>query len=186
MKLPKLTDQRVRKVIDESKIHEMIFSELDTNNRLILRLLYSGGLRISELCSLKWRDLQERRDSGQVIIRGKGNKQRVVILSHGTWDDLFFYRENAPDSAPVFPSQKGRGHLSRMQVLHLVKEPAARVGLSRKISPHWLRHSHTTHALERGASIILVKETLGHGSIATTQKYLHARLEESSSKFLVV
>jgi integrase/recombinase XerD len=97
LKIPKQTDQRVRKVLDESKIHEMIFSEPKIRNRLILRLLYSGGLRVSELCALKWRDLQERGDSCQLIVRGKGDKQRIVLLSQGTWEKIKSYRNGAID-----------------------------------------------------------------------------------------
>jgi site-specific recombinase XerD len=178
LKLPKRLDERVRKIIDESKIHEMIFNDENSRDRLILRLLHSAGLRVSELCAPQWRDLQKRAESGQIIVRGKGNKQRIILLSQGTWEELCDFRSAAQDLSPIFLSQRGKGHLSRFRVLTIIKNAAAHVGLPGNISPHWMRHSHATHALERGASIVLVKETLGHSSVTTTQRYFHSRPDD--------
>jgi integrase/recombinase XerD len=136
-----------------------------------------------ELCGLRWRDVQGRGDAGQVTVYGKGGKARAVVLQPSVWTELVELRGNAPDDAPVFYSRKG-GHLSPFHVGWIVKAEAKRAGLKKNISPHFLRHSHATHTLENGAPIHLVSATLGHASIATTGRYLHARPSQSSGRYL--
>jgi integrase/recombinase XerD len=153
----------------------------------MLRLLYAAGLRVSELCALKRRDLTSRGETGQVTVYGKGRKTRVVLLSPATWREIvtLLGADPAPES-PVFASQKGGGHLHPSQVLRIVKKAARRAGISATISPHWFRHAHASHALERGCPISLVQATLGHSSVATTGRYLHARPGDSSARYLSV
>jgi site-specific recombinase XerD len=86
---------------------------------------------------------------------------------------------------PVFLSRKG-GALDPSAVHRVVKAAAARIGLPGEVSAHWLRHAHASHSLDRGAPIHLVQATLGHASVATTGRYLHARPSESSARFLGV
>jgi hypothetical protein len=83
---------------------------------------------------------------------------------------------------PVFRSRRGR-HMDPSAIFRLVQHAATRAGLEAKISPHWLRHARATHALERGAPIHLVQATLGHASVATTGRYLHARPTDSSARY---
>ena len=90
---------------------------------------------------------------------------------------------------PVFTSRKKKGHLKEMQVNRIVKAAAKRVprleeAVADTVSPHWLHHAHASHAMDRGAPVHLVKETLGHANIATTGRYLHARPTDSSSLYL--
>ena len=150
----------------------------------MLRLLYASGVRVSELCGLKWRDLQERGDAGQVTVMGKGGKTRAILLSTATWQELVSLRGGL--DAPVFASRNGGGHLTRVQVLRIVQKAARQASVAGKVSPHWMRHAHASHALDRGAPIHVLKETLGHSSIAVTSAYVHARPTESSSKYLAV
>lgn len=89
-------------------------------------------------------------------------------------------------SAPVFPSRKGKGDLHPSQVHRIVQAAAVRAGVEVPVLPHWLRHAHASHALDRDAPIHLVQATLGHASVATTGKYLHARPEDSSARYLGV
>jgi site-specific recombinase XerD len=144
---------------------------------------YVAGLRVSELCGLRGRHLQERGDAGQISVHGKGNKTRVILLRPETWQALQALQ--AGEETPLFRSRKG-GPLSRAQVFRLVKAAARRAALSAEVSPHWLRHAHASHALERGAPISLVKATLGHSNIATTDRYTHARPADSSARYLPV
>jgi len=134
---------------------------------------------------LKWRDVQEREEgAGQITVYGKGGKTRVVLLSRETWVELIALKsEGAPDD-PVFASRKGKGHLHPSQVKRIIQAAAERAGIEAPVSPHWLRHAHASHALDRGAPIHLVQATLGHASVATTGKYLHARPEDSSARYL--
>ena len=92
-------------------------------------------------------------------------------------------RGDAKDNAPVFRSRKG-GHLDESQVWRIVRKAAERADIDKDVSCHWLRHAHASHALGRGAPIHLVQATLGHSSISTTGRYLHARPTESSGDYL--
>lgn len=78
----------------------------------------------------------------------------------------------------------GGGHLDRTQVYRIVKAAASRAGIEGNVSPHWLRHAHASHSLDRGAPLHLVQATLGHSSVATTERYLHARPNDSSAMYL--
>lgn len=174
------------RILDESQVHTMIALETNRRNRLILKLLYSGGLRVSEFCGLKWRDLQANQDAGQVTGFGKGFKTRVVLLTTSLWNELQALRDGSSSDASVFRSRKGQGHLDPSQVHRIVSTGAKRAGIEGNVSPHWLRHAHASHSLDRGAPIHLVQATLGHASVATTGKYLHARPADSSARYLAV
>ena len=116
---------------------------------------------------------------------GKGGKTRHILLTAGTWEALCAIRDDAGADDPVFVSRKG-SRLSMSQALRIVRNAAKRAGVDLTVSPHWLRHCHGSHALDRGAGCIFVQATLGHASVATTGRYLHARPTESSSKYLAV
>jgi integrase/recombinase XerD len=186
LRLPTRKSTLAERIMTEADTHRVIALEPNRRNRVLLRLLYASGVRVSELCGLKWRDLQERGDAGQVTVFGKGGKTRTILLSAATWRELLALRGDAGLDEPVFPSRKRGGHLDRSQVLRIVQAAAKRAGLAANVSPHWMRHAHASHALDRGAPIHLVQATLGHSSVATTGRYLHARPTESSSKYLAV
>ena len=105
---------------------------------------------------------------------GKGGKTRHILLTAGTWEALCAIRDDAGADDPVFVSRKG-SRLSMSQALRIVRNAAKRAGVDLTVSPHWLRHCHGSHALGRGAAAHLVQATLGHASVATTRRYLHAR-----------
>lgn len=186
--LPSAPDTLSERLLSEIEVLTIIDLETEPRNRAILRLLYYGGLRVSELCYLKWKNLSMRDNKGQVTVYGKGGKTRTVLVPASLWVELIRLRGGAEIDAPVFRSQKkshdGHGHLTREWVHKIVQAAAKRAGLSGKISPHSLRHAHASHALERGAKIHLVQATLGHSSVAVTSRYLHARPEESSGLYL--
>ena len=116
---------------------------------------------MSELCTLRWRDTRPRAEAGQVTLFGKGGKTRTVLLTAATWRELQAARGDAGPDDPVFVSQKG-GPLSPVQVWRIVRAAARRAGIAGDVSPHWLRHAHASHALDRGAPVHLVQATLGH------------------------
>jgi len=97
---------------------------------------------------------------------------------------LLASREDAPPSAPLFPSRKGGAPLLARAVNRMLKIAATKAGVNPGISAHWLRHAHASHALDRGATIAEVKDTLGHANVATTSAYLHARPGISSGRVL--
>lgn len=184
---PKIKNTLAERILPEAQVHRLLALEPHPRNRVLLRLLYAAGLRVSEVSGLKWRDVQEREEgAGQITVYGKGGKTRVILLSMNTWAELITIKGEARPDTPVFTSRKGRGHLHPSQVKRIVEVAAVRAGVLAPVSPHWLRHAHASHALDRGCPIHLVQATLGHASIATTGKYLHARPEDSSARYLGV
>jgi integrase/recombinase XerD len=183
---PKSMDTLAERILPEAKIHEMIALTPEGRDRMLLRLLYATGARVSEICATKWRHVQINGDSGQITLFGKGRKTHAVVLPLSIWNDLVAFRGDADDESPVIASRKGGGHLDRSQVLRVVQQAARRARIRRKVSPHWFRHAHASHAMDRGAGIHLVSATLNHSSIAITGRYLHAKPTESSAKYLAV
>jgi integrase/recombinase XerD len=183
LRLPALREKLAERILDEGDVIKMIALEKMPRNKAILLTLYAGGFRVAELCSLKWSDLQGREQAGQITVFGKGSKTRTVLMPSSVWIALQALRGDAGEDAPVFRSRKG-GHLDESQVWRIVRKAAKRAGIEKEVSCHWLRHAHASHALDRGAPIHLVQATLGHSSISTTGKYLHARPTESSGSYL--
>ncbi len=194
--IPKVPDHLTERILSEPDVQRILALETGFRNSVLLRLFYASGGRVSELAELYWSAVQERGDEkgrpiGQVSLLGKGQKTRSVLLSADTWEILEKLRAKEIDAGygsptdPVFRSRKG-GPLSRQQIWRIVKKAAKRAGLTQAVSPHWLRHAHASHALDRGAPTHLVKETLGHKSLATTSKYTHARPDDSSARYLSV
>jgi site-specific recombinase XerD len=183
VRLPPIKATLAERIVSEADVQRLLALEPDRRNRALLTLLYVAGLRVSEAVGLRWRDLAARDDAGQVTVFGKGGKTRVVLLRPGTWRMLVELRAGADADGPVFRSAKG-GHLDPSQAHRLVKAAARRAGVSPALSAHWLRHAHASHALDRGAPVHLVQATLGHASVATTGRYLHARPTDSSAKYL--
>jgi site-specific recombinase XerD len=184
LKLPRYADRLAERILAESDVQRMIALETDPRNRVLLLLMYTSGLRVSEACGLRWRNLRARGDAGQLTVCGKGGTTRAVLLPAAMWKDLLSLDAVRSLDAPVFRSRTGKV-LDRSRVLRIVQESAKRAGVDGAVSPHWLRHAHATHSLERGAPIHLVQATLGHASIATTSRYLHARPTQSSAEFIV-
>lgn len=145
-------------------------------DRAIVEMLYSCGLRASELTSLRLGDIKWK--DGFVSIVGKGNKQRYVPISREAIRQLRLYLEcratmtTAASGDTIFLNQRGGG-LSRMSVFNIVTRAARDAGITKSISPHTLRHSFATHLLEGGADIRQVQELLGHEDITTTEIYTH-------------
>jgi integrase/recombinase XerD len=183
LRLPAIKTTLAERILGEGDVLRLLTLETNPRNHAVLRLLYAGALRVSELCALTWRDLQPRDDAGQVTVFGKGGKTRVVLLPPGIWGELTALRGGAGEGDPVFRSNKG-GHLTPVQVHRIVKQAAVQAGVSPAASAHWLRHAHASHALDRGAPVSLVQATLGHSSVATTGRYLHARPNDSSARYL--
>jgi integrase/recombinase XerD len=186
VRAPKAMDTLAERILPEAKIHAIIALTPEGRDRMLLRLLYATGARVSEICALKWRHVQANGDSGQITVFGKGGKTHAVLLPRSLWHDVIAFRDNDDDDAPLFVSRKRRGHLHRSQVLRIVQKAGRRAGVQSKVSPHWFRHAHASHAMDRGAGIHLVCATLAHSSIAVTGRYLHAKPTESSATSLAI
>jgi site-specific recombinase XerD len=156
-------------------------------DQALLELFFSTGLRLAELCSLN-RDLDLSRD--EFSIRGKGDKVRVVFLSEAAKDTVRAYLKVRKDMEEAMfvniARNKLGGRLTPRSIERIVKEYAIKSGISKKVTPHVLRHAYATDLLSNGADIRSVQMMLGHANIATTQVYTHvtdAQLREVHKKF---
>lgn len=184
LKLPILRDQLSSRILDESAVQRMLALEANPRNSAILSLLYAAGLRVSELCGLKWADVIERTSGmGQLTVFGNGGKTREIIIPSSVKAKLDRIRRGAADDEPMFKSRRSRP-ISASQVLRIVKAAAKRASIESNVVVHTLRHCHASHSLERGAPIHLVQQTLGHSDLSTTGRYLHARPSDSSGNYL--
>ncbi len=145
---------------------------LGLRDRALLELFYSSGLRLSELCGLRWHDLDLA--GGFVTVLGKGSKQRKVPVGSHARNALAAWRteQGGDNAAPVFPG-RGGGPISQRAVQIRLKQLAQRQGLFKHVHPHMLRHSFASHILESSGDLRGVQELLGHADIATTQIYTH-------------
>lgn len=147
-------------------------------NRAMLEVLYSSGLRVSELVDLKIGNVYF--DIGFLRVIGKGNKERLVPIGRDAMKYLKIYLEEIRVHVPVqsgfesnvFLNRRGK-KLTRVMVFLIIKDLAAKIGLKKQISPHTFRHSFATHLIEGGADLRAVQEMLGHESITTTEIYTH-------------
>lgn len=151
-------------------------NEFEARNKAILELLYSSGLRISELTSLELSNIDL--DECLVRVMGKGSKERIVPLGDYAIDALkeyiYFYRPmlNKNNSSYVFLNNRG-GVLSRQFIFKVIKEECIKKGIRKNVSPHTLRHTFATHLLKNGADLRIIQELLGHENLSTTQIYTH-------------
>ena len=166
LRLPALRDFLAARILDETDVLRMIALEGMPRNRAILLTLYAGGFRVSEACSLKWSDLQNRDGAGQITVFGKGGKTRTVLMPRSVWNALQSLRGDAGESNPVFRSRKG-GHLDESQVWRIVRKASKRAGIEKAVSCHWLRHAHASHASTVAHRSILCRR---HSAIRPSQR----------------
>ncbi len=168
--------RKLPKVLDADEATQLVEVPTDAplglRDRALLELFYSSGLRLSELCALRWQDLDLA--AGLVTVLGKGRKQRIVPVGRHARQALQAWREDrpAPNSAQVFPG-RGGAPISQRAVQLRIKQLAQRQGLFKHVHPHMLRHSFASHILESSGDLRGVQELLGHADIATTQVYTH-------------
>ncbi len=171
LKTPKIPKSHPN-VLTKEEVKSLINTAPRDKTRLIIELIYSSGLRVSECVSLKVNDL----DLDNKLIRvksGKGNKDRITILSSAVVAELKRYILTLEkNEVHLFPNFKG-STLSVRNIQKLIQKAAVNAGIKKKVSPHTLRHSFATHLLESGTDIRLIQELLGHSSLSTTELYTH-------------
>lgn len=188
-------DKPLPKVLSEQEIERLLqvtqsLPEKEAKRLLcLLELSYASGLRVSELVSLSLRSIEQvLKHPGHpaMIIRGKGNKERLVPLTQTALLATQAYLETRKhflklkETSPfLFPSPAKEGHLTRQRFGQLLKQLAIKAGISpSKISPHVLRHAFATHLLHHGADLVSVQKLLGHSDISTTEIYTHLMTEQ--------
>ncbi|MFP4475922.1 MAG: tyrosine recombinase XerC [Desulfatibacillaceae bacterium] len=154
---------------------------LDLRNRAMFEILYSCGLRRSELCGLNVSDLDE--NTGFFRVRGKGNKERIVPVGEKALASIREYRarlesgeHKIEDPEALFLNNRG-GRLTDRSVARILEGLVRKLGLPRPVAPHGVRHTFATHMLDAGADLRTVQELLGHVSLSTTQKYTHVSID---------
>lgn len=181
--LPSPKDTLAERILSSSEVKSIIDAENHPRNKLILKVLFISGIRVSELCSLCWKDTMERYSGGQLTIYGKGSKTRTVLIPEPLWSQLMSFRGAAPDEYYIFRGRKKNRAMHPTTVLKIVRKSAQKAGIMKPVSPHWMRHAHASIASER-APLHVVQQSLGHSSIQTTSRYLHVKPDDCSSKYL--
>lgn len=170
--LPKIP-KKIPPVISVDEAFRLVVGPERKRDRAILELLYGCGLRVGELVRLKNEDVDLK--EGWVKVLGKGNKERLVPLGSKAKEALNAYlthnAERPSHDACLF-------QLTARSVQRMVKKWSLRTGMTRRVTPHTLRHSYATHLMEGGADLRGIQELLGHASLSTTQKYTHVSLKQ--------
>jgi integrase/recombinase XerD len=172
IRMPK-KEKRLPEVLTKEEVKRLIDSTDNNKSRLIISLLYSAGLRVSELVNLKKDDLDLAEKTGWVR-RGKGNKDRLFVISESLSTELKEYITER-DYKYVFSKEKP---LTTRNIQKIICGLRAKSSISKKITPHTLRHSFATHLLEQGTDIRVIQALLGHASLNTTQVYTHVSTDQ--------
>lgn len=180
LRVPRIAGRLHERLLDEAEVTGMIKEAASGRDRILVRLLYLSGLRISEAVGIRWIDL----GPGGISVVGKGSRARTVAVPKDLLVELQSLRVvSEPDTARVFKAIKGTP-LSVRQARRIVST-AALEGIGRPASPHWLRHAHASIALEKGCPLHVLRDSLGHASISTTSSYCGVRPGTGSGMYLV-
>ncbi len=194
----KTPDRLHSKVLSREQIERMIHCEKNERNQLILKILYFTGIRVDELTQLKVSSFQSSNYTSTgsemvMLVVGKGRKVRSIHIPVHLKNDILDYVIDLNTQDFLFTNERRvdfgigdftRTRLNHSQIFRIVKASAVSAGLDVKPSPHWLRHTSATHAIEAGAPVHVVQRSLGHESIATTGRYLDIRPKESVGDYL--
>ncbi len=175
VKSPKIP-KKIPTVLTKEEVKRILGSIRNFKHRVIFELLYSSGLRLSEVVNMRIEDLELKEKIGWVR-HGKGQKDRLLILSDKLIEHLHTYiaREKRK-SGPLFLGRQGK--ISSRAVQKAINQAVRRAGIKKAVSPHTLRHSFATHLLEAGTDIRVIQKLLGHASISTTAGYVHVSGEQ--------
>lgn len=182
---PAAPDTKHTRLLSESDVHALIAHARTQRTKVLIRVLYSSGARVSEVLALTWADLMPVTGGRAVlmILAGKGGKQREAMISAETCKALIVLRGDAGEDAPIFAGRGGRP-MDRVVAFRVIQDAAQRAGIERIVSPHSLRHAHVSHAMARGASVETIRAQTGHSDYKMIVTYAHS--EQSSSDYLSV
>lgn len=176
MPLPK-KEKRLPEVLTREEVKKLVEAAETSKSRLIIKMLYSAGLRVSELVNLRKQDLNLDEKTGWVR-RGKGKKDRLLIIAESIVKEVNKQIGKQPTHLYIFsPSTRDKPPTPR-NIQKIIKKAALKAGISKKVTPHTLRHSYATHLLESGTDIRKIQALLGHENLNTTQIYTHVSTDE--------
>jgi site-specific recombinase XerD len=184
-----LRSKLAQRILSEADVIRMIDRTENTRDHAMLHLMYHSGLRVSEVVALKWAQIQASENGAVLDVWDKGEKQRYVPISQAMYDELCTPDGQVGADRYVFQSRKSKGGVLPMdtrQVDRIVLEAARRAGIQGNVSAHWLRHANASHALDNGAPIHVVQQSLGHASLVTTTRYTHIKPGNGSSQYIKI
>jgi integrase/recombinase XerD len=175
--LPKvLTQEEITRLFDVAYLDQSIKG---IRLCVMLEILYASGLRVSELITLKKSCINNYNQYPVLMIKGKGDKERLVPLHEKAYQQIKAYLPCVPKTTEYLFVARGNKPMTRMRVFQLIKALAIKAGIDpTKISPHIIRHAFATHMLKNGADLMLLKEILGHAHLSTSEIYLHVMPED--------
>lgn len=176
IKIPKKS-KSLPKILSREEIRELFKATKFGRNRLMLQFMYGSGCRVSEVVKLKVSDINFKEKTA-IIRGGKGNKDRMIILSKDWLKDLKRYLEKKKIKTDQVFSKKNGKNISTDTVQRIVKMAALKAQIQKHVTPHCLRHSYATHLLETGTNIRYIQSLLGHSNLNTTQIYTNVANEQ--------
>lgn len=168
LEVPK-KEKKLPVVLTTEEVRALINSAEFKKTELIIKMLYSSGLRVSELVNLKVKDFDFQKNSGWVR-SGKGDKDRFFQISESLSKQLLRYLSKHPENQYLFSDIKP---MSKRNVQSIITRAAKKAKINKKVSPHTLRHSFATHLLENGTNLLVIQQLLGHENLETTRIYTH-------------
>jgi len=180
--LPAIRKQkRLPVILSSSEVASFLKAVQKTKYHALLTTIYAGGLRISEACRLRSSDIDSKRKV--ITVHGKGDKERYTMLSSHLLECLrdYWRRERPSRDGWLFPGGTKEGHASPETIRRVFHKVVAAAGITKKVTPHSLRHSFATHLIESGVDVTVVQALLGHDSLSTTQIYTHVSVEQIAS-----
>ena len=164
-------EKKLPTVLSKQEVKSLLGKVENIKHLLFLEVIYSGGLRLEEGVTLRLKDIDF--DRKQIKVRGKGKKQRMVMLSKSVEKKIAIYREEYKPSYYLFEGAQGRGHLCKRSAQKVFESAKKKAGIIKKGGIHILRHSFATHLLENGTDLRFIQELLGHENSKTTELYTH-------------
>lgn len=183
----RIQDNLHEKIMSLEQVQQMLFKTKRERDQLLIKVLFYLGLRAGEVVEIKMSDFMHRKDGVFLIVKGKGSKTRQAPIDDSLWRDIVKYSDRIElrSNHYLFSDEKDS---SRKITTHSIWVAIRAIAVKAKIkpvpSPHWFRHTSATLAIEGGAHIHVVQARLGHASLSTTSKYLHAKASDGLSKYL--
>ena len=171
--------KKIPVVLSGTEVTQLLEAIRSLKYRTMVMTTYSAGLRISETCRLRPENIDSKRML--IHVRGKGDKERYTLLSKRLLTCLRdYWRRTRPSNGWLFPGRRKDGRVSHATVRSALQKAAKTAGITKRVTPHTLRHSFGTHMVELGVDVTVVQALLGHSSVRTTQVYTHTRVAQLS------